>query len=325
MRRKHSIKVFPILGSLFVLVFIAIAGIVLWWNVQSTPVNPQMKQTAVFVVEKGAGIKAIGANLEKAGLIRNALAFSVYVRQQHLENSIQAGDFRLSPSYSLSQIVQIMTKGTLDVWITIPEGKRAEEIAEILRINIPSYTDDWKTELEKHEGYLFPDTYLIPRDATIDSIVSLLTNTFTTRYAQATATKKSTLSQDELVTVASMIEREAKFPEDRGKIASVISNRLKIGMALQIDSTVQYAIGTSKKWWPTLQQSPSTLVPNSPFNTYTHPGLPPTAICNPGVASLTAAANPDSTNYLYYYSDTSGVTHYATTFEQHQQNIEKYH
>lgn len=325
MRRKSSIKILPILVSCIVLLVIAISGIITWWNMQNTPVNSQVKQTSVFVVEKGAGIKTIGTNLENAGLIRSALVFSIYVKQQHLENSIQAGDFRLSPSYPLSQIVQIMTKGTLDVWVTIPEGKRADEIAEILRINIPSYTDDWKTELEKHEGYLFPDTYLIPRDATIDSIISLLTNTFTTRYAQATATKTSSLTQDEIVIVASMIEREAKFPEDRGKVASVIINRLKIGMALQIDSTVQYAIGTSKKWWPTIQQSPKTLVPNSPFNTYTHPGLPPTAICNPGVAALTAAANPDSTNYLYYYSDTSGVTHYATTLEGHEANIQKYH
>ena len=305
---------------------IAVVGISVsvWWNRALSPVNTSDRQTKIFVIEKGSGIKAIGTELRDAGFIRSPLAFSLYVKQQHLENTIQAGDFRLSPSYPLSQIVSIMTKGTLDVWITIPEGKRADEIADILKANIPSYTEDWRTELNKHEGYLFPDTYLIPRDGTIDTIISLLRNTFETRYAQATSTKTSSYSQADLVTIASMIEREAKYPEDRTKIASVIENRLRIGMALQIDATVQYIVGTNKKWWPTLTQSPKTISPNSAYNTYTHPELPPTPICNPGVAALSAAANPDSTNYLYYYTDTDGITHFATTYEQHQENIVKY-
>jgi UPF0755 protein len=325
MRKKSSAKKLYIFLGLFLALGIFIGGFFLWWNAALSPLNKSAKQTSIFVVERGAGIKAIGAELQKAGFIRNSFVFYLYVKQQHLENSIQAGDFRLSPSYPLSQIVSIMTKGTLDVWVTIPEGKRADEIAAILQTNLPSYTDAWRIELEAHEGYLFPDTYLVPRDATIESVISLLTNTFEAKYTEATAKKTTSLSKADTIIIASMIEREAKLPEDRAKIASVMINRLDIDMALQIDSTIQYAIGTSKKWWPTLQESPKFLVPNSAYNTYTHPGLPPTPISNPGVAALTAAANPDKTNYLYYYTDTSGVTHYATTLDGHEANIQKYH
>ena len=305
---------------------IILAGISLtfWWNIQLSAVNKENKNTQVFVVEKGSGLKQIASDLKNAGLIRSPFVFTIYAKQQQLDSKIQAGDFRLSPSYPVSQIVSVMTKGTLDVWITIPEGKRADEIADILSESIPTYTEEWRDELNKHEGYLFPDTYLIPRYATIEMIVSLLTNTFTTRYAQATETKTSTYSQAEIVNIAAMVEREAKYPEDRPKIASVIENRLRIGMALQIDATVQYIVGNSTKWWPTLRESPKNISPNSPYNTYTHPGLPPTPISNPGVAALTAAANPDRTNYLYYYTDSSGVTHFSTNYEDHQANIAKY-
>lgn len=218
-----------------------------------------------------------------------------------------------------------MTKGTLDIWVTIPEGKRAEEIAAILKEKIPTYDPSWDSKLEQNEGYLFPDTYLIPRQATADQVTSLLRSTFDQRFHDINLSQTS-LSQSEIVTVASLVEREARHDEDRPLIASVIYNRLEEGMPLQIDATVQYALGynTREKTWWTKNLSLDDLKISSAYNTYTHQGLPPGPICNPGVAALQAAAHPAKTNYTFYVTDKNGINHYASTYKEHLANIKQY-
>ncbi len=305
------------------LVLVAIIGFG-WWNNGLSPVNPSEKTQKIFVVQKGSGIKQIAKDLKNEGLIRDHVVFYLLVKNLNLDQKIQAGTFRLSPSQSAETIAKNLTVGILDMWVTIPEGKRAEEIANILKETIPTYEVSWRETLIENEGYLFPDTYLIPKDASNTMIVSLLTNTFNQRYT--TIKNKTNLSQAELVTLASLIEREAKFDADRGMISSVMHNRLDLGMKLDIDATVQYALGydyVEKTWWRK-NITFADLQIASPYNTYRNASLPPTPIANPGLKALQAAANPVNTEYLFYFTDKSGKNRYSRTNEEHNAQIKKY-
>lgn len=313
---KKQIKVLIIFLILILISFV-------WWKNGLSAVEKNNKTEITFVVGKGEGVREIANSLKKENLIKDPIAFFLLVRfQLNLDNKIQAGDHRLSKSMTAEQIAKALTVASNDIWITIPEGLRAQEISDILQKEIPSYQTSWRTDLQGNEGYLFPDTYLIPRTAEIDLILSVFKNNFKEKYATLNTGK----TQNEIVTVASLIEREAKYQEDRPLVASVIYNRLEIGMGLNIDATVQYALGfqeDKKNWWKK-DLTFDDLKINSPYNTYLHAGLPPTPIANPGLASLEAAVNPARTNYFYYISDKTGKNHYAETIEQQNTNIRKY-
>ncbi|MBP9719268.1 MAG: endolytic transglycosylase MltG, partial [Candidatus Levybacteria bacterium] len=162
-------------------------------------------------------------------------------------------------------------------------------------------------------------------DADIDTIITTLRNTFDQKYASLKNTN-STMTQHEIVTIASLIEREGKHDADRPIIASIIYNRLENDMPLQIDATVQYILGfqpSEQSWWKR-HLSFDDLKINSAYNTYIQKTLPPTPIANPGVESLQAAVHPDQTDYLFYITDKNGINRYAKTNEEHEKNIEKY-
>lgn len=316
---KRLIILIIILGTL-------VGGFFLWWKNGMSAVDPSDKTQKIFVIKRGAGLKEISNDLSKEGLIKSPIVFFLYTRRQKLEGKIQSGDFRLSPSMDTEAIAKEITHGTIDIWVTIPEGKRAGEIGQILKSNVPSYSSSWENILDKYEGYLFPDTYLFPKDATIDLVVSLMTNNFQNKYASIENAPKSSQDKEEIVIIASMIEREAKLAADRPLVSSVIHNRLNINMALQIDASIQYALGyqEDKKTWWKRALTKDDLALNSLYNTYLNPGLPPKPISNPGLNTLNAAVNPASTNFLYYVSDKNGKNHYAQTLEEHNANIRKY-
>lgn len=302
------------------------AFLALWWKNGLLAVNPSDSTQHIFVVKRGEGIREIANSLKKEGLIKDPIVFFLLVKKLNLDGKIQAGDFRLSPSETAYDIAQELTHGMLDIWVTIPEGKRADEIADILKEKIPTYQETWRNILNRNEGYLFPDTYLIPRDTDINTIVSIMKDNFEKKYESIQNIKQNNLTKDQVVIVASLIEREAKLGLDRPLVASVILNRLNIEMALQIDATIQYALGfqeTEKTWWKK-NLTAQDLKIDSPYNTYVNPDLPPTPISNPGLDVLKAVLNPAQTNYLYYISDKSGQNHYAKTIEEHNANIRKY-
>ncbi|MFA9289022.1 MAG: endolytic transglycosylase MltG [Weeksellaceae bacterium] len=281
----------------------------------------------MFMVKPGEPLDTIINNLASENLIRNRIAFYLVVKQLGIETKIQAGDFRLSPSMDAYTLADNLTRGTLDVWVTIPEGLRKEEIAEIVakEFDIP------ETEFNElaTEGYLFPDTYLVPKNPTAQQIIDIMGNTFTQRYTPDLQAKARDLGLTDLevLTLASLVEREAKFDEDRAKIASVMLNRIEEGMPLQIDATVQYALGyqpQEKRWWKS-SLTFDDLEIDSPYNTYQNPGLPPGPIGNPGMESIEAVLDADpNTPYLFYVAEPSGETHYAETFSEHQKNIDRY-
>lgn len=311
---------------ILIVILVLIAGsVVAWWKNGLSPLNKNDHTAKIFVVQKGAGLREISNNLKTEGLIKDATVFFLLTKKEDYDKKIEAGDFRLTPSMSAYEIMEALTHGTLDIWTTIPEGKRASEIAEILQNKLPTYDVSWKQILENKEGYLFPDTYLFAKKSTIDDVVSKMTQNFEAKYQQLSGPQLSKFTKEEIVVIASMVEREAKHDEDRPLVASVILNRLEIGMGLQIDATIQYAIGYQKdqnRWWKIL--TTSDLKIDSPYNTYLYNGLPPTPISNPGLAALEAVVNPASTNYLYYFSESNGTTHYATSLEEHNANITRY-
>lgn len=310
--------------SCLILVGLFLGGI-LWWTNGISAVNPANKETTVFVIEKGSGLKEIAGKLETAGLIKNRIIFFVYARLNKFEDKIQAGDFRLSPSMSASEIAQNLTHGTVDVWITVPEGKRATEIAETLKEQIPTYNQSWKNVLILNEGYLFPDTYLIPKDASIEMIMKQMKDNFNQKYSEINV-NNSKLNKTQITILASLIEREAITDQEKPIIAGILMNRMNAGIALQVDATIQYAKGQNplnKKWWEpvTLEEYKSVI---SDYNTYLFPGLPPGPISNPGLEALRAAANPADTDFLFYLHDKDGIIRYAKTLQEHNANIKKF-
>jgi len=298
-------------------VLVGISGLVLllgYWRWAVSPVNQKNNNPQIFVVPQGQSVKTIAARLKQAGLIKNELIFRLAVERKALSASLQAGDFRLSPGMNLEAIIESLTHGRLDYWITFPEGLRVEEYAEKLAAKSGIDINDFILAAKPYEGQLYPDTYLIPDNASAEDIVTLLTDTFK---------QKSPTRDQKTIILASLIEREAKHEPDRPLVSSVLHNRLRLGMALQVDATVQYILGKRNSWWPK-NLSREDLKTPSPYNTYLQPGLPPKPICNPGLLNLEAALNPAQTDYLYYVSDSGGYNHYAVTLEEHNANVAKY-
>lgn len=312
-----------ILGILTVLIIFAIFS---WWTRGTLPANATDHSQKLFVVRKGEGIRTIAAELQQQGFIKDQLVFIALVKQLGLDGKIQAGDFRVSPSQTPQQIIETLTKGTLDIWVTIPEGKRAAEISEILQNKLPTYDTSWKIKLVEQEGYLFPDTYLFPHDANVTTIINIMTNNFEKKYKEASSQQTTKLARLDVVVLASILEREGRSAQDMKMIASVLENRLNIGMPLQVDASVQYALGyqpNEKDWWKK-DLTTADLHIDSPYNTYLNPGLPPTPISNPGLNALTAILAPASTNYFYYISDKTGTLHFARTLDEQNANIRKF-
>src|SRR3989344_7054351 len=307
---------------LLIILLILFIGAIFWWQNGNYPVNKESKEIKTFVISQGDNVRAIAYNLKSQELIRDPIVFFLITKQTGLDKKIQAGSFRLSPSMNTYDIAENLTHGTLDIWVTIPEGFRAAQIDESLQNKMPTYDKSWNQTLIENEGYLFPDTYLFPKDSDVDTIVSIMKNNFEKKYSSLDI-YRTNLSKDKIVTIASLVERESKHDEDRPIVASVILNRLEIGMKLDIDATIQYAKGKiDNKWWRPILRTDYSL--NSPYNTYQINGLPPGPISNPGLASLKAVVNPSNTSYLFYITDKTGTNRYAKTLAEQQENINKY-
>lgn len=275
-----------------------------------SPVNTQNE----FVVNQGDGIISIASRLEKNNLVKNKFIFIFYAYKMGLHSRLQAGDFQLSPSLSTPEIItKLSSGGTKDYWLKIIDGQRVEEI-----------TPKFPSSLE---GYLFPDSYLIPVRYDQSQILDLIKQNFNKKFALALADATNTkMSDAEIVTFASILEREARTLPSKQMVAGILLNRLKIGMALQLDTTVEYA-RDSKLPHPKVYWSPATAADIhlvSSYNTYLNPGLPPAPICNPGTDSLYAAFHPTASDYLYYLTGNDNLMHYAKTLPDHNANVAKY-
>lgn len=331
LKKKKGIFFLAVLGS--ALIFFVAGGGWWWWARQPAGEADQARQ---FVVKKGESLDSIARRLRAEGLIRSVLAFRIQAVNLGLARDIQAGSFRLDAGLALNQLILELTHGAEDRWITFPEGWRREQYAEHLAVQLENFDKDKFLQLTiGKEGRLFPDTYLVPQEISPTGVVSILENNFhhklTTEMESLLAATQ--LTTDEVVVLASMVEREAKLDEDRLLIAGILLKRWRAGWPLQVDATVQYAkadqfqasgrIIEDFSWWPPVSRA-DLQATASPYNTYLNPGLPPAPICNPGLASLTAAADPQESEYWYYLADKTGRSHYAVTLKEHQANISKY-
>lgn len=333
-RFKKAMKRFliPIVLAIFF-----ILGANFWW---SQNIKPASDDTSVkrFVIPKGYSASQIGNKLVSQGLVKNSLAFRFYVQLTGRTKKIQAGEYGLSPSFSLLEISEQLMKGPVELWVTIPEGLRREEIAERFIIGLEKegsgatdFRQEFLTGSLGEEGFLFPDTYLFPKTASASAVVKKLLATFDEKVDSQMREdiEKSDYTLSQIVTLASIIERETRTDEERPVVAGILLRRFGIGMGLQADATVQYAVadnncraGTDCSWWPTLKKEDLQI--NSLYNSYKYRGLPPTPIANPGLSSIRAAIYPEASDYLYYLHDSNGQIHYAETLEEHNQNVRRY-
>lgn len=326
--------------SLVVFAIFFSAVVYVWWRQNSKPVSTNTQEVD-FLVTKGKGASQIAQDLYSKELIKNPLAFKIYVQIRDYSDKIQAGRYSLSPNLDLPQVVDILIKGPKDVWVTIPEGLRREEVVERFIQGLGKTGQEEETFRQEFldasygaEGYLFPDTYLFPKDVNAENVVSAMRNTFDKKLGEIGGVENTDLKLEEIVILASIIERETKTDEERPVVSGILLNRLDIGMGLQADATVQYAIGSVKcemgsetltarnekcNWWGILTKE--DLAIDSPYNTYRYKGLPPGPISNPGLSSLKAAVNPEESDYLYYLHDSEGGIHYAKTLDEHNENV----
>ncbi len=319
------------LGIVLLLAIIVISSAVGWYKRALLPINSQNSATQQFIVPKGANSELIAKDLVKAKLIRSEVAFKIYLAQNGLSRKLQAGSFSLQQSMTTPEIVQALTKGTNDIWVTVLEGWRREEIAQALASNLNQQGGNFSAEkfldlTKGKEGYLFPDTYLIPISASEDKIASLLETTLYQKIEPLQAdiqASGNTLHQ--ILTMASIIEREAKTPQSRNIVSGILWKRIQHDWPLQVDATLQYIKGYSqaeKTWWQTPLANDKQL--ESPYNTYKYKGLPPGPISTASLESISAAINPASSDYWYYITGNDGKMYYARTFEQHNQNIQNH-
>lgn len=308
--RRYSLKrLLLAIGLALLLAIIAIS----WWKISISSVNPKNTSSQSFIIAKGDGVREIARKLKDAGLVRDQVAFFILIKKLNIERNIQAGSFKLSPAMSAYDVALKLTRGTEDVWVTIPEGWRSEEILEYLATQGFNTKDvDWRAD----EGKLFPDTYLIPKESSASAIHDLLRRTFDAKTAGLKIDRQTLI-------LASLVEREAKFAADRPLVASVLLNRLNIGMKLDVDATVQYTLGKPGNWWPK-DLTLDDLKIKSPYNTYLNAGLPPSPIANPGLSVINAVISAPRTDYLYYVSDKTGHLHFASTLDAHNANVAKY-
>jgi len=300
-----------------------------------------------FIIQPGETAIGIGERLQEQGLITDATLFRRFLQYNGLDASLEAGEYQLRRDMTMREIAESLQNSLMvEVAITIPEGWRAEQVADLLAaenimdgsiflaavrqgdvIDHPLLAD--RPAGANLEGYLFPETYRLPAQATPEDLLTRMLDTMQARLPigwESMAAAQG-LSLYEVITLASIVEREAVVPAERPTIASVYLNRLKEGMYLQADPTVQYAMGyqpDTGQWWKT----PVTLEEyenvNSPYNTYLYPDLPPGPIASPGASSIAAVLQPAQTTYLFFLGRGDGSHIFANTFEEHEQNIRLY-
>ncbi len=309
---------------------VAIVAAICWYLPYGDRSRPQAVKRVV--IPRGESFGAIAHQLADDGIITSAFAFRLLARFHHDERDVHAGAYQFTPHQSAYEVLQALLTGGAQVaaWVTIPEGFTATQIAARLQqagigqtssferyfMESPVVIGSMRTK--NAEGYLFPSTYLVPLGASPSQVQKQMTDQFFKELPSDAASRARALgiTVTQGVTVASLVEREAKVNGDRPMIAGVIFNRLHTHMPLQVDATIEYALPTHKA-----ELSYADLKIDSPYNTYVHDGLPPTPIANPGRPSLEAAFHPARTAMLYYVYCGNGHHIFARTLSEHQANV----
>jgi UPF0755 protein len=326
--------------ALFLLVvLIAAAGAGVWlYRGVDRPFKGYDAAEQFVEIPQGAGSMAIAKRLADAGVVRDVNSFRLALWLTGSGRRLQAGEYRFDQHMSARQVADKIARGDVYVRpITFPEGLTvkqmaalyeskgfgsAQEFADAARNGaLVSAVDPAARDLE---GYLFPDTYKLPRHATAEQLVARMVAGFMKALTPDLIDKAEArgLSIRQLVTMASIVEKETGTPAERSQVAAVYANRLKIGMGLQCDPTVIYALERAGRYDGNLTRE--DLQFDSPYNTYRYAGLPPGPIASPGRASLEAAASPANVPYIYFVSKNDGSHAFATTLDEHNRNVQQY-
>jgi UPF0755 protein len=279
-----------------------------------------------FVVPLEAKQEEIINRLKAENYVRSTRLLSFFLGLIKFPGSLEPGAYMLSRSMNTIQIADTLLNHPYQKWIILVPGLRVEQTAEKLAKKFGWSSEKTKEFLDNaREGYMFPDTYLLNTDYSGKEFAQRMTSNFNEHFdAQM---QKDLLAQDvrndTAIKIASLIERESGGDSDRAEIAGIIWNRLNKGMKLEIDATVQYALGKPDNWWRSVTGSDMRST-DSPYNTYNVKGLPPGPICSPSLSSIKAAVYPAETDCFYYLHDHNKQIHCARTYEEHKENIEKY-
>jgi UPF0755 protein len=322
-----------------VLLLVALLGITAWvYLTVQRPYKGYQDAETYVEIPQGSNTQSMARALTDAGVVVNPSSFRVAVWLSGAGRRLQAGEYRFDAPLTPGEVVDKIARG--DVYlrpVTFREGLTIRQMAAIFEERgfgpqaafVKSASNDelirpLDPAARDLEGYLFPDTYALPRRTTADQLAARMIARFekalTAETRQAAAARGLTVR--ELVTLASLVEKETAKGEERPLVAAVYANRLKIGMALQCDPTVIFALERAGRYTGDLTRA--DLQFDSPYNTYRYPGLPPGPIAAPGQASLDAAARPADVNYLYFVSRNDGSHAFAATLDEHNRNVELY-
>lgn len=328
-KNKKNARIMIIIGSLvaFVCIFLALVAFYL----QNTIISPNSddNSTVNFIIESGQGGGVISKNLKKAGLIRDPYVFILYINFENLGDNLQAGEYVIPKNLNMPELVEIITSGNIkEEKVTIPEGWTIEKIAERLAANnittsldfIAATKKDYDYDILKDkpagidlEGYLYPDTYFFSEEETAESVVRKmienLDKKLTDEHIQKAKAKGYNIH--ELLTIASIVEREVADAKDRRIVVGVFQNRLDINMALESCATIQYITGENKSQFTYTETRIS-----DPYNTYINKGLPPGPVGAPSIEAIEAVLNPIESDYLYFLS-ANGETYYSKNLDEH--------
>jgi len=310
-------KLFFIFSLIFLVAILFITAIYF-------PLEENSETQKVVTIPSGTNAKEIVVVLEENEIIRkNNYTFRILTKLLKLEDQLKHGEYNLSPSMNMLKILDKLVKGEVITYkITIPEGYTCTQIAELLDKKEVAEEEAFlklvKDSEKTSEGYLFPDTYEVPKKYGAEKMVKAMLSNFNQIAIENKFIDRAEeigFSLDEIIILASIIEKEAKFSEEKSKVSSVFYNRLEIGMKLQSCATIQYILETPKE---ILDENDLKI--DSPYNTYLYRGLPPGPICNPGLDSIIAALEPEEGDYLYFVLGENGSHIFSKTYQEHLRN-----
>jgi len=291
-----------------ILILVFLGGYLFWWGIYY-PKDLSAEESTVFLVKKGSSVQKIAEGLQDEGLIKHKYFFVVYILLSKDSQNLIAGEYELSQNMTVEEIAnKIISGDRVKKIITVIEGWTIKDIEN--RLNIENINPNL-------EGYLFPDSYEIYPEEGAEEIINRMRANFDSKVGKEIDLEREDL--EEIIIMASILEKEVRTFEDKRIVSGILWKRIKSGMPLQVDATINYITRKNSS-----RLTGSELSLDSPYNTYKYRGLPPGPICNPGIDSIKATVSPIETKYWFYLSTPEGETIFSTTFKEHQEAIEKY-
>lgn len=296
---------------------ISVFGVILAYRILSVAPSEFPLNTPI-TIDEGSTVNEVTEILAQKDVVHSALYLYITLLYYYENTYVQAGTYSFNTPLTVSEVAHAITTGQYRsplVSITLPEGFRARDMSTYGNGGFSINSSDI---FIPYEGHLFPDTYFISTNTTPEELLTLLTKTSEERLAPyAKDIENSGFTKDQILVLASIIEREAKDTLSKKMVSGILQNRLSTGMPLQVDATFDYILNKESA-----ELTVEDLATDSPYNTYTHIGLPPTPIANPGIESIEAVLYPEKSDFMYYLTAPDGVFHYAKTFEEHKKNKE---